>query len=610
MQQGGRMTVTRWFRWLAIPALVVALAGFGSTAQAGSLASRQTAGTVVVPPSAMGAASRVDVAALVRTGTRTRPAVAHPRQLDSIASGQGAGSTAGSAYNAVSSAAVTSNNWSGYAVGTGPDTSVTGTFNVPNLAATPTETVTSEWVGIDGADNTSLIQAGVQEIYRPSTNLVYTSAWWEILPAPETLIAMTVTPGDSVTVTIWQVSGTLWGITVTDATTRQSFTTQQGYSGPGTSAEWIVEAPTSLSGTQDTLGMYGPDVTFSNLRMNGPETTLTTWTMVQGGVTVSVPSALTTAGFSVAYTGTPAPVPTPTPTPTATPAPSPTPSPVSSAPTIFTVSSGAPVTLDQSGPPNTAFTLQSSPDDLTWTTLAQLMTDPSGKASYTFTPTATAYYRSLFPDGPTPAGVGIVLPAVSPSFVLVGTPVITWGAAATFGVAIGAGPPRQIDIIATRDNVSWSRIASLMTDASGAASFTYRPATNLWYRAVFAGAPDLQAETSAAVRTVVRQIALARVANGGRLAIVSRGTSVTFTTIVRPDRPELPAPVATFRVYRWSGSAWTLYRTIVRTADATGVASLRWTFGSGGSWYVTSMANPTPYSANSVWSAALRYNVR
>ena len=195
-----------------------------------------------------------------------------------------------------------SSNWSGYAIGTGPFTSVAGTFNVPNLTSAPAETLASEWVGIDGLSNSSLIQAGVGERYDPTTNLVYLHAWWEILPAAETPISMSVAPGDEISVTIAQESGTLWRISLTDDTNGQSFVTEQTYLGLANSAEWIVEAPTLASTSTTTqLGDYIPDVTFTGLNFNGPETSITEMEMVQGGVAVSVPSALTTNGFTVAY---------------------------------------------------------------------------------------------------------------------------------------------------------------------------------------------------------------------------------------------------------------------------------------------------------------------
>ncbi|MHB8322922.1 MAG: G1 family glutamic endopeptidase [Candidatus Dormibacteria bacterium] len=198
---------------------------------------------------------------------------------------------------------VQSPNWSGYVVGNGPYTAVQGTFTVPSIYASSTNTDTAEWVGIDGSGNASLIQAGIDEPYDASTNTYQIRAWWEILPAPSTPITtMAVSPGDSVTVTIGQVSASLWDITLADNTKGQSFTTDQTYTGPLASAEWIVEAPTD-NGVQSILGGYSPDVTFSGLGMTGSETALDEWIMVQNGVQVSTPSALTASGFNVAYTG-------------------------------------------------------------------------------------------------------------------------------------------------------------------------------------------------------------------------------------------------------------------------------------------------------------------
>jgi hypothetical protein len=202
-----------------------------------------------------------------------------------------------------------SSNWSGYAMGSGPYTYVSGTFTVPNLYATPGATYMSTWAGIDGAFNSDLIQAGVDEYYDPSTGYMYLAPWWEILPAPETLISMTVLPGDSVTVTIGQISGSEWAIQLTDNTSGQSFLTDQTYTGPGSSVEWIVEAP-EVNGSVTTLADYTPAVTFTGIRLNGAETELIDIAMVQSGVQVSTPSAFGTGGFAVAY-GSTAPPPPP-----------------------------------------------------------------------------------------------------------------------------------------------------------------------------------------------------------------------------------------------------------------------------------------------------------
>jgi hypothetical protein len=200
-------------------------------------------------------------------------------------------------------------NWSGYFVGGGPFTAVTGTFNVPMLTPAAGETLTSAWVGIDGADNDSLIQAGIAEQFDPTTGKVYGHAWWEILPALETPIPMAIYPGDQMTVSIGQVSGTTWEISLTDVTRNTHFVTDQTYTGQADSAEWIVEAPSIpapgstdiSSATVATLGAYTPNITFTNLKVNGTQTSLNVVQMEQNDAVVSVPSPLSPNGFTVAY---------------------------------------------------------------------------------------------------------------------------------------------------------------------------------------------------------------------------------------------------------------------------------------------------------------------
>ena len=183
-----------------------------------------------------------------------------------------------------------------------------GTFTVPSLPAeTPRADQMSVWVGIDGGNgDNSLIQAGFNESpdsASPSGFVI--QPWWEILPASETYInSVDIAAGDTVTVAIEQVNGTQWGITLTDNTNGQSFTTDQTYTGPASTAEWIVEALT-VNGGVSTLAPYSPAVGFSDLGFVGSDTTLEEVVMMQGGVQVSTPSVLTTDGFDVAYGSSP-----------------------------------------------------------------------------------------------------------------------------------------------------------------------------------------------------------------------------------------------------------------------------------------------------------------
>lgn len=221
----------------------------------------------------------------------------------------------------------TSANWSGDALDNGPFSGVTGSFQVPYLTVEATcDEMTSEWVGIDGLNNSSLIQAGVSEsMTDPYTGeceagTFYTWAWWEVLPADSTPItawtsgtAAIVNAGDTVTVTI-EANGSISLVdnnALVEGTNDGVFTTQQLYSGPATSVEWVVEAPasTTLCGGLCTLAPYSdpsgsqPGVTFGALGATGSEADLYQITMVQGGDTVSTPSALGASSFDVDYTG-------------------------------------------------------------------------------------------------------------------------------------------------------------------------------------------------------------------------------------------------------------------------------------------------------------------
>lgn len=245
-------------------------------------------------------------------------------------------------------------NWSGYAVTGGPYDQAGGTFTVPRLSAgTPATEVMSEWVGTDGIPATSgatdLLQAGVMEsmeecqgastnpatVYNP--DVFYICPWTFVIengrdiegPLPQ----LTVSAGDSVSVGIKQVSGPEWSISMRDVTNGQTWSTDiPGYTGPGSSAEWVVEDAGVVgqgcgvivngSAGQCSLAPYDPPVTFSNLDL-GP-TAAGTWYdvgLLQNGAEVSTPSALTTngsgpTGFTVSYTGPETPGPAATQAPT------------------------------------------------------------------------------------------------------------------------------------------------------------------------------------------------------------------------------------------------------------------------------------------------------
>ncbi len=216
--------------------------------------------------------------------------------------GHGGGGGGGSGFGWASS------NWSGYAVtgSTGSYASVTGQWTVPTVQPSSGSTYSSSWIGIDGFNNSSLIQTGTEQDYYAGAAHYY--AWWEILPAAETPITtMTITPGDKMSATIAQGSSGTWTITIADSTTGGTFTTAQAYSGPGSSAEWIEEAPT-IGGHIATLAHYG-QTTFDPGTVNNASPSLVTsdgGVMIQHRTQVSTPSLPDSDvdGFNIAYGST------------------------------------------------------------------------------------------------------------------------------------------------------------------------------------------------------------------------------------------------------------------------------------------------------------------
>lgn len=159
-----------------------------------------------------------------------------------------------------------STNWSGYAISGSTYGSITGSWTVPTVSSSKTSSYSSTWIGIDGYSNSDLIQTGTEQDYYSGS--AHYQAWWEILPAAETPItSMTVRPGDKMTADIQNLGGGKWSIEIQDVTENETFTTTQSYSGPGTSAEWIQEAPT-INGRVATLANYG-EVSINPTSVNG-----------------------------------------------------------------------------------------------------------------------------------------------------------------------------------------------------------------------------------------------------------------------------------------------------------------------------------------------------
>jgi hypothetical protein len=135
-----------------------------------------------------------------------------------------------------------SRNWSGYAATQGTFTSVTGSWTIPSVAATGHAGADVAWVGIGGISSRDLIQCGTQNLIS-DFGQVTTSAFYEILPDASSVIPININVGDSITVTITEVSQNQWNISFIDNTQGKTFNTTVSYTSSHSSAEWIEEAP-------------------------------------------------------------------------------------------------------------------------------------------------------------------------------------------------------------------------------------------------------------------------------------------------------------------------------------------------------------------------------
>ena len=238
------------------------------------------------------AASATLATIVAATPSTTAAIVHHPRH------GQGPG---------VGNLGWSSSNWSGYAVTGAGFSSVTGQWTVQSVSRTKKASYSSQWVGIDGFNNSSLIQTGTESDYFQGA--AHYDAWWEILPAAETVIpSLPVRPGDLMSASVSSNGNGTWTITIRDVTTGGSFSTVQSYSGPQTSAEWIEEAPT-VGGRIAPLANFSSPQTFDPGTVNGGNPGLVAadgGDMIQQRQVVSTPSNpdSDTDGFNVARSST------------------------------------------------------------------------------------------------------------------------------------------------------------------------------------------------------------------------------------------------------------------------------------------------------------------
>jgi hypothetical protein len=143
-----------------------------------------------------------------------------------------------------------STNWSGYAAvpASGEVTSVQGSWVVPAVTgAKRTTSYSSFWIGIDGYGSDTVEQIGTDSDIQNGRATYY--AWFEFYPNPAyKFLRFPVQPGDVITASV-TCSGDTFTLSLKDVNTKKTVTVTSTVTGASkSSAEWVAEAPSSMSG--------------------------------------------------------------------------------------------------------------------------------------------------------------------------------------------------------------------------------------------------------------------------------------------------------------------------------------------------------------------------
>jgi len=182
----------------------------------------------------------------------------HPSAVQSLRSASPAGALNLKTTDAYA-ADQTSPNWSGYVtpVKAGAYKATSTTFTVPSsINCTSTDSASSFWAGLDGYDDGTVEQDGVEADCTGGSLALY--AWVETYPAPEEEIVNSdtqapapVDPGDVVETTVTENSSSQYTFTMADETQGWSvdagMAMPTGYTGEGQTSEVITEATTECT---------------------------------------------------------------------------------------------------------------------------------------------------------------------------------------------------------------------------------------------------------------------------------------------------------------------------------------------------------------------------
>src|SRR5205823_1453128 len=137
---------------------------------------------------------------------------------------------------------------------------------VPAVSASNVASYSSAWVGIDGFNSKTVEQIGTDSDYVNGKAQYY--AWYEMYPAGSVTLGLSIHAGDTISASVSYTSPNQFVLSITDATTKQSFSiTKTSSQAKRSSAEWIQEAPSSIGGVL-------PLANFGTINFSGSQATI------------------------------------------------------------------------------------------------------------------------------------------------------------------------------------------------------------------------------------------------------------------------------------------------------------------------------------------------
>jgi hypothetical protein len=171
-------------------------------------------------------------------------------------------------------------NWSGYAdtaTKAQTFTKVSGSWTTPSVTCNAEDQITSNWVGLDGFNSSTVEQLGTISWCFQGKPIYFT--WFEMSPNGATEVGTTLQPGDKIAASVTR-SGTTYTLKLTDSTHPANSFTRTGTCALtkclDTSAEWISERPSFSIGVVPQAHYNAFKITNGSQTSNGNAGTIGT----------------------------------------------------------------------------------------------------------------------------------------------------------------------------------------------------------------------------------------------------------------------------------------------------------------------------------------------